>query len=170
MCPSWGSNPQPGYVPWPWIKSKVWPFSLWEDPSTHWATPAWAVLFYFLKDFIYLFLEGEKRKEKGKETSVWERNIDQLPCALAGQDDPETQACALTRNRTGNLSTCGTTPNRATWVRVEQEGSQKMSRSVAERSVAIYSRLQELQAVSVARAMIKNTPHLLYSYCTACWT
>ena len=41
-----------------------------------------------------------------------ERNIDWLPvvCALTGTN-PSTQACALTRNRTRDLSLCGKTPS-----------------------------------------------------------
>ena len=55
--------------------------------------------FFFLKDFIYLFLERGERKEKEKERNinVW------LPLAYPPPGTwPETQACALTGNQTGN--------------------------------------------------------------------
>ena len=56
-------------------------------------------LFYFLKDFICLFLERGKEREKERErnTNVW------LPLIrpLLGTW-PATQACALTGNRTGD--------------------------------------------------------------------
>ena len=64
-------------------------------------------LFIFLsilkKDFIYLFLDRREGREKGKE-----RNINvwlHLVCSLLGTQ-PTTQACALTRNRTGDPFLC----------------------------------------------------------------
>ena len=54
---------------------------------------------FFKKDFMYLFSEGEKGKEK-----EWERNVNVwLPIAypLLGTW-PTTQPCALTGNRTSN--------------------------------------------------------------------
>ena len=54
-------------------------------------------LFFFLKDFIYLFLErGERRKnERHRNINVW------LPLACPQLGTwPATQACALTRNQT----------------------------------------------------------------------
>ena len=54
---------------------------------------------FFLKDFIYLFLEREERREKERE-----RNNSRLPLThpLLGTW-PATQACALTGNQTGDL-------------------------------------------------------------------
>ena len=67
----------------------------------------------FLKRF-YLFILREKGREggRGRETSMWERNIDRLPltCPLTG-DQNATQARALTGNQTGDLPLCRTTPN-----------------------------------------------------------
>ena len=63
-----------------------------------------ALVFGFLKDFTYLFLEGGERREKERE-----RNNDRLPlaCPLLGTW-PTTQACALTGNGdcTSDLSVC----------------------------------------------------------------
>ena len=60
------------------------------------------VIWKFFQIF-YLFIF----RERGRETSMYERNIDQLPLA---HPQPETwlatQACALTRNQTGDLSVC----------------------------------------------------------------
>ena len=55
--------------------------------------------FFLLKNFIYLFLERGKGREKERE-----RNINRLPlaCPLLGTR-PTTQACARTRNQTGKL-------------------------------------------------------------------
>ena len=53
------------------------------------------LLHYFLKDFIYLFLERGEGKEKERE-----RNINQLPTPGTW---PATQACAPTGNRTCDL-------------------------------------------------------------------
>ena len=57
----------------------------------------------FLKDFIYLFLEKGKRREKERE-----RNIDVwLPLARPQLGTwPATQACALTGNQTSDLLAC----------------------------------------------------------------
>ena len=63
--------------------------------------------FFFFQDFIYLFLERGKGREKERE-----RNIDRLPLACSQLGAwPKTQTCALTRNRTKDLSFCGMTPN-----------------------------------------------------------
>ena len=63
------------------------------------------ILFIFIH--IFLFLDRGKERENRME-----RNIDWLPvvCALTGTN-PSTQACALTRNRTRDLSLCGKTPS-----------------------------------------------------------
>ena len=56
-------------------------------------------LFFFFKDFIYLFLEREGRKDKERERdiNVWLMFI----CPLLWTW-PAPQACALTRNQTGD--------------------------------------------------------------------
>ena len=60
----------------------------------------------FLKDFIYIFLEWGGGREKEKE-----KNIDGLPPALPQPGTwPPTQACALTRNSTSDVSVCRTMP------------------------------------------------------------
>ena len=65
------------------------------------------VNFFFKKYVIYLFLEREEGREKERE-----RNIDQLPLTHSQPGTgPATQACALTGNRTGDLSVCQMTPN-----------------------------------------------------------
>ena len=62
--------------------------------------------------FTYLFLEGEGRGERGRETLMCERNIDWSPlmCTLTG-DRRTTQTCTLSGNWTGNLWLCGKTSN-----------------------------------------------------------
>ena len=62
----------------------------------------------FLKILIYLFIFREKgRRKRGRETSMCERYIDQLPL---GRPQPgiwaTTQACVLTGNPTGNILVC----------------------------------------------------------------
>ena len=62
------------------------------------------VYFYFFKIlFLSLSLERGEGREKGRETSMCERYIDQLPLAhpLLGTW-LTTQACALTGNRTSD--------------------------------------------------------------------
>ena len=56
------------------------------------------------KLFIYFQREGKGPRKRGRETWMLERNINQLPliCPLSGTR-PATQACALTRNQTGDL-------------------------------------------------------------------
>ena len=61
------------------------------------------VLFFFFKDFIYLLLErGEGREKDGERNiNVW------LPLTSPQLGTwPTTQACALTGNRTSDLSVC----------------------------------------------------------------
>ena len=56
---------------------------------------SYELLFFFFKDFIYLFLErGEgKDKERERNNNVW------LPLVCSPLETwPTTQACALTRN------------------------------------------------------------------------
>ena len=63
---------------------------------------------FSFKDFIYFVLERGEGKEKERERNItaW------LPLMrpLLG-DWPATQACALTGNRTIDLSVCGKMPN-----------------------------------------------------------
>ena len=73
--------------------------------------PHHCISFCFLR-FIYLFLErrGGREREKG-ETLNCQRNTDWLPLTwLQLGTWPTTQACALTRNRTGHLLLCWTMP------------------------------------------------------------
>ena len=64
-------------------------------------------LFTYFKDFIYLFLERGEGREGKHQCKI---NIDQL--LPQPGTEPATQACALTRNPTGNLSLCETMPSR----------------------------------------------------------
>ena len=83
----------------------------WIDFLTTAPLRAFSILMYFgnllflifLKDFIYLFLERGEGREKERERiiNVWLS----LTCPLLGTW-PETQACALTGNRTGDLPVC----------------------------------------------------------------
>ena len=59
--------------------------------------------FHFLKLIIYLFLERWEGREGGRETSMCERYINQLPltCLQPGTW-PTTQACVLTGNQTSD--------------------------------------------------------------------
>ena len=64
--------------------------------------------FLFLKDFIYLVLENVEGKEKGRETSMCERNINRLPLTRPPTRD---QAQARTGNRPCKLLLCWTMLN-----------------------------------------------------------
>ena len=55
----------------------------------------------FLKDFIYLFLEGGREEKRERSINVWLP----LECPLLGTW-PTTQACALTRNPTCDPLVC----------------------------------------------------------------
>ena len=70
-------------------------------------TEGWLyALFYAIlfSDFIYLFLERGEGRERGTETSIYERNINQLPLAFPQLGtEPITLACALTGNPTSDL-------------------------------------------------------------------
>ena len=70
---------------------------------SHSVTSSLPIYYIFLKDFIYLFLEGGEGREKERERniSVW------LPLTrpLLGTW-PATQTCALTGNQTGNPFVC----------------------------------------------------------------
>ena len=68
------------------------------------------LMIFFFKDFIYLFLE--RREERGRETLMCEKNIYQWPLAHPQlETGPVTQACALTGNRTSDLSDQSTEPH-----------------------------------------------------------
>ena len=53
--------------------------------------------------------EGKGGREIGRETSMQERNTYQLFYILPNGTKPPTQACALTRDQTHDLSVYGTT-------------------------------------------------------------
>ena len=64
-------------------------------------------LSFFFKNivFIYFQREGNRGRRRGRETSMCERNINQLPLTHPQLGTwPTTQTCALTRNRTSDLS------------------------------------------------------------------
>ena len=62
-------------------------------------------MFYFFKDIIYLFLEIEEGREKERE-----RNINQWLLVRPQMGTwPAIQACALTRNQTGDPLVCDNT-------------------------------------------------------------
>ena len=65
--------------------------------------PYSSLIIYFLKGFMYLFLERGEGREKEKEGNidVWLL----LTCPQQGTQ-PTTQACALTGNRTSNPLLC----------------------------------------------------------------
>ena len=66
----------------------------------------------FFKDFIYLFLERGKGREKEREG-----NIDQLLLEHTQLGtEPTTQACALTGDQTSDLLLCGMMPNELTHI------------------------------------------------------
>ena len=63
-------------------------------------------------DFVFIFLLLILEKGKGgRQSSMWERNIGCLLHTPWPGTESATQACALTRHRTSNLSVCGMTPN-----------------------------------------------------------
>ena len=66
----------------------------------------------FLRFYFYLFLErGEGReKEREKNIDVSEKHKSVTSCTPP-TNMPTTQACALTGNRTGDLSVCRIMPN-----------------------------------------------------------
>ena len=91
------------------------PYLLWENLS---AVPLWVgelfIISYFCDIVIYflniLFIYFQKRSKRGREASMHERSIDQLPLTppiphLVGTW-ATTQASVLTGNQTGNLSVC----------------------------------------------------------------
>ena len=68
---------------------------------------------YFITLFTYLFLgRGEgTQEERERNVDVGGKQIGCLPHTPRPGTEPATQACAPTRNRTGDLSLCGTLPN-----------------------------------------------------------
>ena len=61
--------------------------------------------------FIY-FREGKGGEKRGRGTATCKRSIDRLPLTHPQLGTwPTTQACALTGNRTGDLSLCRMTLN-----------------------------------------------------------
>ena len=68
----------------------------------HWLSWCWGFFYIFKKDFIYLLLERGEGREKERERNASTLLDDQI------YDD----ACALTRDGTGDLSLCRTVPNR----------------------------------------------------------
>ena len=122
MCPYWGPGLQPRHVPWLEIKLMTLWFTVWR--SIHWAPPARAALSFFniflivvqvqfspfsphhapcpyflsfLKNILFIFFRERGREGERGNINVW------LPlvCFPLG-NWPTTQACALTRNWTGN--------------------------------------------------------------------
>ena len=71
------------------------------------------LLFFLFKDFIYLSFERGEGREDEREKNACERETSiRLPLARPQQGTwPTTQACALTRDRTSDLSSCGWLPN-----------------------------------------------------------
>ena len=57
---------------------------------------------------MYLILERGEGEERGRETSMCDRYVDQLPLACPPLGTwPTSQACALTGNQTNNLLFAG---------------------------------------------------------------
>ena len=72
---------------------------------------------FFAKRLDLVLLFRERGREGEKARGARETSISCLSFEPHLETKPETQACALTRNRTNNLSAYGTRPNRATQVR-----------------------------------------------------
>ena len=93
MCPDWKSNRLPfGSQPL-------------FNPLRH-TCQGW--ILFILIEIIYLFSESGGGRDKERERNMMcERNINQLPLPRAQPVIwPATQACALTRHQTGDLSVC----------------------------------------------------------------
>ena len=57
------------------------------------------ILFSELPLLFYFYREGNRRRKRGRETSMCERDIDRLPLACPQQENwPATLACTLTGN------------------------------------------------------------------------
>ena len=63
------------------------------------------LIYIFLRFFkFYFWREGKGGRKRGRETSMCKRSINQLLLTRPAPGTwPETQACALTGNQTGNL-------------------------------------------------------------------
>ena len=66
---------------------------------------------FFFKDFIYLFLQMGEGKEGGKHQCVRETSNSCFLHSPQPGIEPETQACTLTRNWTGDTLLCRTMPH-----------------------------------------------------------
>ena len=97
MCPDWESNPRPLS-----LQGNAQP----TEPHQS------GIFFLSFFRFIYFFLERGVNIQCERETPKGS-----LPHTLLSGTKPATQACALTRNRTSNVSFCGTMPNRDSPVR-----------------------------------------------------
>ena len=76
-----------------------------QDGSTLLGVGFLFLCFLFFRFYVFIFRERGRAGERGRETSVCEKNIHQLclECSQLGAW-PATQARALTGNRTSNLS------------------------------------------------------------------
>ena len=100
------------YMPWPRIESATCCIRVYSKQLCHMAR-AWINLSTLFKNRIYLFLEeGKEGRKRGRETSMCERNIDQLPLICPHPRNwPKTQGYALSRNPTSDLLLCRVMPN-----------------------------------------------------------
>ena len=70
------------------------------------------LLFLFIYLFIFILERGGGGgRKRERKTLTWETSIGCLPNTPWPGTKPATQACALTRNRTGDLSVCRMMPN-----------------------------------------------------------
>ena len=76
----------------------------WFRNSAYTISSTWNILFF---QIFYLFIF----RVIGRETSMWERNIDCLWYMTWPGTKPTTQACALSGNQTGELLPCGMMSN-----------------------------------------------------------
>ena len=78
-APYWGPSRQPRHVPSLGIEPATFYFSVWH--LVHWAMPARMRYFTFLRFYLFVFREKGRKGERGRETSMYGRNIDLLPLA-----------------------------------------------------------------------------------------
>ena len=62
------------------------------------------ILFFFFKDFIYSFLEGKEGRNRGRETSMCERNRLVASCTPPAGDLAHNPGMCLAGNRTSDPS------------------------------------------------------------------
>ena len=76
------------------------------------------IIHFFLILFIYIFRErGRKGEREGKKHQRERKTLISCLSYIPWLGNkPTTQACALTKNRTGNLSLCRTIPNQLSHV------------------------------------------------------